>query len=255
MTQQNENSAKNTTGEQNANKIVSGGGKKDERSKLASFEQNPYESEHFVDTSKPVWNYSLLTDEDVRNYQAGTNYSLYEKFGSHSIKVHDVWGMYFCVWAPNATSVSVTGNFNHWKNHEHELYPRWDRSGIWEGFIPGLNLGESYKYYIVGFGGKEQDKGDPFANFWEKRPLTASITWDMHYEWKDEEWMNQRKDNNSLESPWSVYEVHLASWMRPDKNDEETYNTYDQIRERLVPLRKRTGFYACGVYACHGTSF
>jgi len=242
MTQQNENSAKNTTGEQNANKIVSGGGKKDERSKLASFEQNPYESEHFVDTSKPVWNYSLLTDEDVRNYQAGTNYSLYEKFGSHSIKVHDVWGMYFCVWAPNATSVSVTGNFNHWKNHEHELYPRWDRSGIWEGFIPGLNLGESYKYYIVGFGGKEQDKGDPFANFWEKRPLTASITWDMHYEWKDEEWMNQRKDNNSLESPWSVYEVHLASWMRPDKNDEETYNTYDQIRERLVPYVKEMGF-------------
>jgi 1,4-alpha-glucan branching enzyme len=122
------------------------------------------------------------------------------------------------------------------------LYPRWDRSGIWEGFIPGLNLGESYKYYIVGFGGKEQDKGDPFANFWEKRPLTASITWDMHYEWKDEEWMNQRKDNNSLESPWSVYEVHLASWMRPDKNNEETYNTYDQIRERLVPYVKELGF-------------
>jgi len=122
------------------------------------------------------------------------------------------------------------------------LYPRWDRSGIWEGFIPGLNLGESYKYYIVGFGGKEQDKGDPFANFWEKRPLTASITWDMYYEWKDEEWMNKRKDNNSLESPWSVYEVHLASWMRPDKNDEETYNTYDQIRERLVPYVKEMGF-------------
>ena len=180
MTQQNQNSAKNTTEEQNANKIVSGGEKTDERSKLASFEHNPYESAHFVDTSKPVWNYSLLIDEDVRNYQAGTNYSLYEKFGSHSIKVNDVWGIYFCVWAPNATSVSVTGNFNHWKNHEHELYPRWDRSGIWEGFIPGLNLGESYKYYIVGFGGKEQDKGDPFANFWEKRPLTASITWDMY---------------------------------------------------------------------------
>ena len=123
MTQQNQNSAKNTTGEQNANKIV-GGGETDERSKLASFEQSPYERKHFVDTSKPVWNYSLLTDEEVRNYQTDTNYSLYEKFDSHSIKVNDVWGMYFCVWAPNATSVSVTGNFNHWKNHEHELYPQ-----------------------------------------------------------------------------------------------------------------------------------
>jgi 1,4-alpha-glucan branching enzyme len=122
------------------------------------------------------------------------------------------------------------------------LYPRWDKSGIWEGFIPGFSLGESYKYYIVGYGGNGQDKGDPFANFWEKRPLTASITWDMYYEWKDEEWMNKRKENNSLESPWSVYEVHLASWMRPDKNNEETYNTYDQIRERLVPYVKEMGF-------------
>ncbi|HEY0432989.1 MAG TPA: 1,4-alpha-glucan branching protein GlgB [Chitinophagaceae bacterium] len=202
----------------------------------------PYERSHFVDTTKPVWNYSLLSDEDVRNYQSGTNYRLYEKMGSHSIQVNDVWGMYFCVWAPNATSVSVTGNFNDWTKHRHELFPRWDRSGIWEGFIPGFGLGESYKYFIVGFEGKEQDKGDPFANFWEKRPLTASITWDLHYEWNDHEWMKIRKDRNSLEAPWSVYEVHLASWMRPDKNNEEVYNTYEQIRELLVPYVKEMGF-------------
>ena len=242
MMQRNQNSTNDGNGPQHTNEIVSGEKKSDERSKLASPDQKSYEKVHFIDTGKPVWNYSLLTDDDIKNYQGGTNYALYEKFGSHSIKVNDVWGMYFCVWAPNATSVSVTGNFNHWKNHEHELYPRWDKSGIWEGFIPGFNLGESYKYYIVGYGGKAQDKGDPFANFWEKRPLTASITWDMHYEWKDEEWMNKRKENNSLESPWSVYEVHLASWMRPDKNDEETYNTYDQITERLVPYVKQMGF-------------
>ena len=137
--------------------------------------------------------------------------------------------MYFCVWAPNATSVSVIGNFNHWENHQHELYPRWDKSGIWEGFIANFNLGESYKYYIVGYANKGQDKGDPFANFWEKRPLTASISWDMYYEWKDKEWMSKRKKHNSLDAPWSVYEVHLASWMRPDRNNEESYNTYDQI--------------------------
>src|SRR5436853_1408695 len=130
--------------------------------------QKKYEDENFVDTSKPVWNYSLLTDDDVKNYQRGTHYSIYEKFGSHSIQVNDVWGMYFCVWAPNATSVSVIGNFNDWKNHQYELYPRWDKSGIWEGFIPGFKLGEVYKYHIVGFKGVETDKGDPVAHFWEK---------------------------------------------------------------------------------------
>ena len=201
-----------------------------------------YEDKHFVDTSKLVWNYSLLTEEDVKNYQQGTHYSLYKKFGSHSIEVNGQWGMYFCVWAPNATSLSVIGNFNHWKKREYELYPRWDNSGIWEGFIPGFKLGEAYKYHIVGYHGRETDKGDPFANFWEKRPQTATITWDMHFEWKDDAWMKKRKKHNALDAPWSVYEVHLASWMRPHKHNEETYNSYDQIRERLVPYVKEMGF-------------
>lgn len=201
-----------------------------------------YEDIEFVDTSKKVWNYSLLTDEDVANYQNGTNYQLYQKFGSHSIQVLEQWGMYFCVWAPNATSVSVKGHFNEWKDNEYELNPRWDNSGIWEGFIPGFKLGEAYKYHIVGFANRKVDKGDPLANFWEKRPATASITWDMYYEWKDQAWMKSRKKKNALNAPWSVYEVHLASWQRPDKSDEETYNTYDQITERLVPYVKEMGF-------------
>jgi 1,4-alpha-glucan branching enzyme len=201
-----------------------------------------YEETNFIDTSRPVWNYSLLTDEDVSNYQNGTNYQLYKKFGSHSIQVNDLWGMYFCVWAPNATSVSVKGNFNDWKNHEYELNPRWDKSGIWEGFIPHFKLGEAYKYHIIGYAKRKIDKGDPFANFWEKRPQTASITWDMFYEWKDEDWMKKRKEHNSLDAPWAVYEVHLASWQRPDKNDEESYNSYDDIKDRLVPYVKEMGF-------------
>jgi len=201
-----------------------------------------YEDRFFVDESQPVWNYSMLTDEEVRNYQAGTHYTLYKKMGSHSIQVNDRWGMYFCVWAPNATSVSVKGNFNDWNNHEYELYPRWDKSGIWEGFIPGFNLGEAYKYHIVGYAKRALDKGDPFANFWEKRPQTASITWDLYYDWKDQAWMKSRKKKNALDAPWSVYEVHLASWQRPDKNDEESYNTYDEIRQRLVPYVKALGF-------------
>jgi 1,4-alpha-glucan branching enzyme len=201
-----------------------------------------YEENHFIDTSKPVWNYSLLTDEDVTNFQAGTQYQLYKKFGSHVVCIHGRWGMYFCVWAPNATSVSVKGNFNKWKNLEYELFPRWDKSGIWEGFIPDCKYGEAYKYHFVGFAKRKLDKGDPFANYWELRPQTASIAWDMYYQWNDVAWMKKRKKNNSLNAPWSVYEVHLASWQRPDKNNEDSYNTYDEIRERLVPYVKEMGF-------------
>ena len=221
-------------------KIIS----KTESSKTVSPKPKPkrYEETNFIDRSKPVWNYSLLTDEDVTNYRNGTNYQLYKKFGSHSIQVNDVWGMYFCVWAPNATSVSVKGHFNNWKDHEYELYPRWDKSGIWEGFIPHFKLGEAYKYHIIGYAKRKIDKGDPFANFWEKRPHTASITWDMYYDWKDADWMKKRKKHNSLNAPWSVYEVHLASWQRPHKNDESSYNSYDEIKERLVPYVKQMGF-------------
>jgi 1,4-alpha-glucan branching enzyme len=209
---------------------------------MSSLPEPSYEQDNFIDTSRNVWNFSLLTDEDIRNFQQGTNYRLYEKFGSHSIQVLETWGIYFAVWAPNATSVTVKGNFNDWRNNEYELYPRWDKSGVWEGFIPKLGLGEVYKYRIKGYQGVELDKGDPFARFWEKRPLTASITWDTQYSWKDEEWMKTRKQHNSLKAPWSVYEVHLASWMRPNKHDEETYNTYEQISARLVPYVKEMGF-------------
>ncbi len=201
-----------------------------------------YEALHFVDTSKAVWNYSLLSDEEVTNFRDGTNYRLYQKFGSHSLRVHDVWGMYFCVWAPNATAVSVKGHFNKWKDHEFELFPRWDKSGIWEGFIPHLQWGEAYKYHITGFANRELDKGDPFANFWERPPHTASITWDLHYKWMDQDWMRKRKKKNALDAPWSVYELHLASWQRPDPLKESSYLTYDEIRERLVPYLKEMGF-------------
>ncbi len=201
-----------------------------------------YEDIHFVDSTKPVWNYSLLTDEDIRNFQNGTLYNGYEMFGSHEIEVLDTRGYYFAVWAPNATKVSVVGNFNDWTREVHPLYVRLDNSGIWEGFIPHFNKGEVYKYHIKGYKGVEIDKGDPYANFWEKRPLTASITWNMQYNWNDNNWMENRKNKNALNAPWSLYEVHLASWMRPNPNDEETYNSYAQITERLVPYVKDMGF-------------
>jgi 1,4-alpha-glucan branching enzyme len=201
-----------------------------------------YEEVHFVDTQQKVWNYSLFTDEDVRNFQNGTHYSLYQLFGNKQLEVAGVLGTYFAVWAPNATAVFVKGNFNDWNNDTHPLKVRQDSSGIWEGFIPAILQGEVYKYHLHGYQGVKLDKGDPFANYWELRPLTASITWDTKYEWKDSKWLEQRKIKNRTDQPYSVYEVHLASWMRPDKNNENAYNSYSQLINLLVPYVKEMGF-------------
>ena len=201
-----------------------------------------YEEVHFVDTQQKVWNYSLFTDEDVRNFQNGTHYSLYQLFGNKQLEVAGVLGTYFSVWAPNATAVFVKGNFNDWNNDTHPLKVRQDSSGIWEGFIPAILQGEVYKYHLHGYQGVKLDKGDPFANYWELRPLTASITWDTKYEWKDSKWLEQRKIKNRTDQPYSVYEVHLASWMRPDKNNENAYNSYSQLINLLVPYVKEMGF-------------
>lgn len=201
-----------------------------------------YEEAHFVDSTKPVWNYSLFDESDLANYHNGTHYTLYKHFGAHQMTVLDSKGFYFAVWAPNATAVSVMGDFNNWDKNSHLLFVRLDRSGIWEGFIPGLPEGVSYKYHIHGYKGITLDKGDPFANSWEVRPGTASVTHSMRYDWKDESWMHARKKSNSLKSPWSVYEVHLASWKRPDKNDPETYFTYKELTAALVPYVKEMGF-------------
>ena len=152
-----------------------------------------YEEQHFVDSTRAVWNYSLFCDEDIANFREGTLYNAYEKFGSHQLEVLHQNGFYFSVWAPNATAVSVIGDFNEWKNGKHTLFVRLDMSGIWEGFIPGIQKGQTYKYHIKGFKGVELEKGDPYARRWELRPGTASITWQQEHEWQDHDWMKKRK--------------------------------------------------------------
>ncbi len=204
--------------------------------------EKKYEEVNFVDSTKPVWNYSLFTDEDLNNFWNGTHYSLYKKFGSHSLNVLDRDGYYFSVWAPNATKVSVVGDFNSWDTNAHPLFVRLEKSGIWEGFIPGIDKYVSYKYYIEGFENAKLYKGDPYANYWELRPGTASKTIDLDYEWKDDEWMKKRHKQNSLNAPWSVYEVHLGSWMRPYPYTEESLNSYTETTKRLVPYVKKMGF-------------
>ena len=201
-----------------------------------------YEEVHFVDSTKPVWNYSRFTEEDITNFKNGTLYSGYEKFGSHAYTVLNIPGFYFAVWAPNATKVSVIGEFNGWKKQLHPLFVRLDKSGIWEGFIPNFKKGDAYKYYIKGFKGSISEKADPYGQYCELRPATASISWVSEHKWSDKDWMQKRKKHNALNAPWSVYEVHLGSWMRPIKTDEESFNSYIQLKDHLVPYVKKMGF-------------
>ncbi len=201
-----------------------------------------YEDDHFIDTTKMVWNYSLFTQEEVHLFGEGKLFYAHEKFGNHHRYLLQTDGYYFAVWAPNATEVCVVGEFNGWKRGLHTLFVRQDSSGIWEGFIPRMPQGAVYKYFIKGFEGKEIYKADPFANFAELRPGTCSLTWNLHNDWDDASWMKKRHFHNSLHAPWSVYEVHLASWMRPDKNNHEAFNSYRTTAELLVPYVKKMGF-------------
>ncbi|GAA0547717.1 1,4-alpha-glucan branching protein GlgB [Chitinophaga japonensis] len=190
----------------------------------------------------PVAPFSLFSAKDVELFQAGTHERLYEKFGAHTLEYEGEKGTYFAVWAPHAAYVSVIGDFNNWDRYTHTLFPRWDHSGIWEGFVPHVKKGALYKFFIRARSGEELYKGDPFARYWELRPNTASITWELDYHWKDRKWMERRHQHNSLQSPFSVYEVHLGSWRRPDPHNHEVFYSYREIADMLVPYVKEMGF-------------
>ena len=185
--------------------------------------------------------HSLFTDFDIDLFKAGKHFRLYEKLGAHLIEVNGQKGVYFAVWAPSAKAVSVIGDFNYWVEGQHHLNVRWDSSGIWEGFIPGVDKGTKYKFKIQSHHSDiSTEKADPFALYCEKPPQTASVVWDLDYKWKDSKWMQTRKENNSLNKPFSVYEVHLGSWKR---NLEENRSlTYLELADELVNYVKETGF-------------
>ncbi|MBK6623260.1 MAG: 1,4-alpha-glucan branching protein GlgB [Saprospirales bacterium] len=184
--------------------------------------------------------FSLLTDFDTQLFQSGKHFRLYEKLGSHPLSVDGVKGTYFAVWAPNAVKVSVIGNFNYWNKDEHPLSSRWDGSGIWEGFIPGVGKGALYKYFILAKDGRPLQKGDPFARFWEIPPNTASIVWEDDYTWNDQTWLEERKKRDLLASPYSVYEVHLGSWRKTHGGSASL--SYKELAEQLVPYVLEMGF-------------
>jgi 1,4-alpha-glucan branching enzyme len=184
---------------------------------------------------------SLLTDDDVHLFNEGTHFDLQNKLGSHLLTAADgEQGTYFAIWAPNARTVSVTGDFNQWNKQSHPLSPR-GSSGIWEGFLPGVEKGTLYKYYIHSHAGDYRvAKTDPFGMFQEVAPKTASIVWDLDYQWNDGNWMANRGSRNGLDSPISIYEVHLGSWRRIPGNNHSL--DYRELATELADYVKQTGF-------------
>lgn len=190
---------------------------------------------------KEVKVHSLFTEFDIELFKSGHHYRLYEKLGSHLTEVDGEKGTYFAVWAPSAKSVSVIGDFNYWVEGDHQLNVRWDESGIWEGFIPGVEQGAVYKYKIHSHHNDvKTEKADPYAKRCEHPPKTASVVWDLKKDWKDGQWMKKRKSKNALDAPFSVYEVHLGSWKK--QVEENRFLSYTELADELVTYVKEMNF-------------
>ena len=183
---------------------------------------------------------TLLSDWDYHLFNEGSHHRLWEKLGSHPTERNGVAGTVFGVWAPNAAAVSVAGDWNGWDTRSHPLESR-GSSGIWEGFIPHVHKGMKYKYHIQSrHNGYVVDKADPLAVHHETPPHTASIVWDLDYEWNDDEWMRARAARNGLTSPISIYEVHLGSWRRPW--DENRFHSYRELAGPLAEYARKMNY-------------
>ncbi len=180
----------------------------------------------------------LITETDCYLFGEGTHYEIYEKLGAHPVKVRGKEGVYFAVWAPHAVSVAVTGEFNNWSTDSHPMRSI-GTSGIWELFTGDAAPGGLYKYVITTATGKMLHKADPYASWAELRPGTASrISPASAFNWKDERWMERRKNNLPTLAPLSIYEVHLGSWKR---NGEE-FLTYRELAKELAAYVKDMGY-------------
>jgi 1,4-alpha-glucan branching enzyme len=183
----------------------------------------------------------ILTDQDLYLFNEGSHYRIYDRMGAHLASSNGQTGAVFSVWAPNARSVSVVGGFNGWDPKTNRLEPR-ASSGVWEGFVPGAQHGALYKFHIdSNRHGYRVDKADPLALWNEKPPRTASVIWDLNYEWHDGDWMQKRHERNSLRAAQSIYEVHLGSWMRvPEEHNRPL--TYRETAPRLAEYVGQLGF-------------
>ncbi len=190
---------------------------------------------------EPLHDVSLLTPYDVHLLNEGRHYDLAAKLGAHIVTHEGLRGIFFAVWAPDAASVGVIGDFNAWSDGRHPLHPV-GSSGIWEGFVPGIAAGSIYKYRIRSrHGNRIEDKADPLAFAAEESPRTASVVWDLDYEWRDAVWMATRAKLQRPDQPISIYEVHLGSWARVSEEGDRPL-TYREIAPRLADHVLALGF-------------
>ncbi|HEX6266547.1 MAG TPA: 1,4-alpha-glucan branching enzyme, partial [Burkholderiales bacterium] len=178
-----------------------------------------------------------LTGHDLYLFREGTHARLYEKLGAHPVE----GATEFAVWAPNAASVSVIGDFNGWDPKRDPMRPAGD-AGIWQARVAEARQGSVYKFHIVSrHAGYRVDKADPYAFRAETAPKTASVVWDLEYPWGDAEWMRTRGSRNALDAPHSAYEVHLGSWMRSPDDPGQVLG-FRELAPRLAEYAKRLGF-------------
>lgn len=181
---------------------------------------------------------SFLTDTEKEAWQKGQYHEAYKKLGSHPTEK----GTHFALWAPNAHSVSVVGEFNNWDGRENPMQKD-DETGIWYTFVPDIGQWALYKYELK----TAEDappflKSDPYAHVMEIRPKSASLVYDLSdFTWEDDHWMDNRNSIQSYQQPISVYEVHVGSWKRKGPNNDE-YLTYRELAHELVPYVKSAGF-------------
>jgi len=193
---------------------------------------------------------TIFSDFDLYLFGQGKHYRIYEKMGAHPVNINGVEGVHFAVWAPNARTVSVIGDFNGWNRSANPMYLRHNDLGVWECFIPGLRVGTLYKYAILSrFNHYAVDKTDPYGFAFELRPNTASIVTDIHqHKWQDDVWMEQRGKHQELNSPISIYEVHPGSWKHvPERHvegapEEDRFMTYREMAVDLAQYVKEMGF-------------
>ncbi len=176
----------------------------------------------------------FISEQDQYMFGKGVHYQIYEKLGAHPSVENGISGFYFAVWAPNAVSVSVVGDFNGWDPEKNPM-ERLEPLGIWEAFIPGVESGELYKFYLLKQDGRVVYKADPFAQMAELRPGNASKTFSSSdFEWTDAEWIKERESKDMNREPLAIYEVHIGSWMRHPKEAEEGFYNYREFADRIV---------------------
>jgi 1,4-alpha-glucan branching enzyme len=183
----------------------------------------------------------LLSEFDLFLFGQGRNWKIYEKLGAHQRTVADVPGVNFAVWAPNAESVQVVGDFNHWDGSAFPMRKHIP-AGVWELFVPKIGAGEKYKFRIKMRDGNIVDKTDPYGFYAELPPRTASIVTPLdRYQWNDQEWLNRRAQNDALNKPMNIYELHLGSW-RKDPEGHHGWMNYRRIAHELVAYCKEMNF-------------